>query len=396
MNKKLITALVAVAAVLALSFCLAACGDDGTQPGGGEGGEGGSIAHKISVDAPDDVEVTTSASQATVGTKVTVTVVTPAWKIVTFVTAADVNIVKDEAASAGSTSVYTFTMPDRDVELNVETTDAGVSVDEDDGMKWVAAPEQIAPGEYSFQKATYEVDFGEAILASMDGDGFLIDINVTSTNQDVIPDEAIAGAYRIGDSASTGGAKFTVDLTKVSIGSTTLIFEDARRDRTIAKFVQVVEYGTVVPGEVVNTTLEVKYDKFDEGKLDLDDGIDPQKLVVLVSVNDVDWVDGTDPDTGAEEYAQQRFLLSNKGSKTFAIGYIKGHRYRVSVTLYSYTNDYETDGYPEFSQVYGNELVLYDNIAGLGNSLIKDEDGVSWLKIDNAWPPVTLTVNVKK
>ena len=393
MNKKLITALVAVAAVLALSFCLAACGDDGTQPGGGEGGN---TAHKISITAPDDVEASTSVSQATVGTKVTVTVVTPAWKIVTFVTAADVNIVKDEEASEGSTSVYTFTMPDRDVELNVETMDSGASVDEDDGLKWVAAPEQIAPGEYSFQKATYEVDFGGSVIATTDVDGNLSGVKISSTDQDVIPDEAIAGAYRIGDSASTGGAKFTVDLTKVSIGSTTLIFEDARRDRTIAKFVQVVEYGTVVPGEVVNTTLEVKYDKFDEGKLDLDDGIDPQKLVVLVSVNDVDWVDGTDPDTGAEEYAQQRFLLSNKGSKTFAIGYIKGHRYRVSVTLYSYTNDYETDGYPEFSQVYGNELVLYDNIAGLGNSLIKDEDGVSWLKIDNAWPPVTLTVNVKK
>ena len=392
MNKKLITALVAVAAVLALSFCLAACGDDGTQPGGGEGGN---TAHKISITAPDDVEASTSASKATVGTKVTVTVVTPAWKIVTFVTAADVNIVKDEVASAGSTSVYTFTMPDKDVELNVETMDSGVSVDEDDGMTWVAAPAQIAPGEYSFQKATYEVDFGEAILASMDGDGFLIDINVTSTNQDVIPDEAIAGAYRIGDSASTGGATFTVDLTKVSIGSTTLIFEDARRDRTITKFVQVVEYGTVVPGEVVNTTLEVKYE-FDEGDLDLDDGIVPQKLVVLVSVNDIDWVDGTDPDTGAEEYAQQRFLLSNKGSKTFAIGYIKGHRYRVSVTLYSYTNNYETDMHPEFSQVYGNELMLYDHFAGVGNSVSKDEDGVSWLKIDNASSTVTLTVNVKK
>ena len=395
MNKKLITALVAVAAVLALSFCLAACGDDGTQPGGGEGGEGGSIAHKISITAPDDVEVTTSATSASAGITITVTVVTPAWKIVTFVTAADVNIVKDEAASAGSTSVYTFTMPDRDVEVTVETTDSGASVDEDDGLKWVAAPEQIAPGEYSFQKATYEVDFGEAILASMDGDGFLIDINVTSTNQDVIPDEAIAGANRIGDSAYTDGATFTVDLTKVSIGSTTLIFEDARRDRTIAKFVQVVEYGTVVPGEVVNTTLAVEYE-FDEGDLDLDDGIDPQKLVVVVSVNDVDWVDGTDPDTGAEEYAQQRFLLSNKGSKTFAIGYIKGHRYRVSVTLYSYTNDYETDGYPEFSQVYGNELMLYDHFAGLGNSVSKDKDGVSWLKIDNASSTVELTVNVKK
>ena len=236
MNKKLITALVAVAAVLALSFCLAACGDDGTQPGGGDGGDG-AVAHTISVDAPDDVEVTTSVSQATVGTKVTVTVVTPAWKIVTFVTAADVNIVKDEAASAGDTAVFTFTMPDRDVELNVETMDSGASVDEDDGLKWVAAPKQIAPGEYSFQKATYEVDFGEAILASMDGDGFLIDINITSTNQDVIPDEAIAGAYRIGDSAVTGGAKFTVDLTKVSLGATTLVFEDSR-GRTIAKYVQ--------------------------------------------------------------------------------------------------------------------------------------------------------------
>lgn len=394
MNKKLITALVAVAAVLALSFCLAACGDDGTQPGGGEGGEGGSIAHKITIAAPDDVEVTTSATSASAGITITVEVVVPSWKIVTFVTAADVNIVKDEAASAGSTSVYTFTMPDRDVELNVETTDSGASVDEDDGLKWVAAPAQIAPGEYSFQKATYEVDFGGSVIASTDGDGNLSGVKISSTDQDVIPDEAIDGAHRIGDSASTGGATFTVDLTKVSLGATTLVFEDSR-GRTIAKYVQVVEHGTVVLGEVVNTTLAVKYE-FDEGDLDLDDGIDPQKLVVLVSVNDIDWVDGTDPDTGAEEYAQQRFLLSNKGSKTFAIGYIKGHRYRVSVTLYSYTNDYETDGYPEFSQVYGNELMLYEHIAGAGNSVIKDEDGKSWLKIDNASSTVELTVNVKK
>ena len=240
MNKKLITALVAVAAVLALSFCLAACGDDGTQPGGGEGGEGGSIAHKITIVAPDDVEASTSASQATVGTKVTVTVVTPAWKIVTFVTAADVNIVKDEAASAGDTAVFTFTMPDRDVELNVETMDSGASVDEDDGLKWVAAPKQIAPGEYSFQKATYEVDFGGSVIATTDVDGNLSGVKISSTDQDVIPDEAIAGAHKIGDSAVTGGATFTVDLTKVSLGATTLVFEDSR-GRTIAKYVQVVE-----------------------------------------------------------------------------------------------------------------------------------------------------------
>ena len=389
MNKKLITALVAVAAVLALSFCLAACGDDGTQPGGGDGGEGGSIAHKISITAPDDVEVTTSASQASVGIKVTVTVVTPAWKIVTFVTAADVNIVKDEAASAGSTSVYTFTMPDRDVEVNVETMDSGASVDEDDGLKWVAAPEQIAPGEYSFQKATYEVDFGEAIIATTDG-GFLSDINVTSTNQDVIPDEAIAGAYRIGDSAYTRGATFTVDLTKVSLGATTLVFEDSR-GRTIAKYVQVVEYGKVDPGYIFNTSMFVEF-AFDEGDLTLGADVASDKLLVLVSINDVDWVDGTDPALGAQEYTQSRFLLSDSGTKSMGLSYIQGHRYRVTASLWTYTNDYETDMHPDLSEVTGNKLVLGEHFAGGGNSVKNDDDGTSWLTIVGYSGTVTLKI----
>lgn len=393
MNKKLITALVAVAAVLALSFCLAACGDDGTHPGGGEGGEGGSIAHTISVDAPDDVEVTTSATSASAGITITVTVVTPAWKIVTFVTAADVNIVKDEAASAGSTSVYTFTMPDRDVEVTVETTDSGVSVDEDDGLKWVAAPAQIAPGEYSFQKATYEVDFGEAILASMDGDGFLIDINVTSTNQDVIPDEAIAGAYRIGDDVYTDGATFTVDLTKVSLGATTLVFEDSR-GRTIAKYVQVVEHGKVDPGYIFNTSMFVDF-AFDEGDLTLGADVDPDKLLVLVSINDVDWVDGTDPALGAKEYTQSRFLLSDSGTKSMGLSYIQGHRYRVTASLWTYTNDYETDMHPDLAEVTGSKLVLDDYVAGGGNSVKKDDDGTSWLTIVGYSGTVKLTIDAE-
>ena len=390
MNKKLITALVAVAAVLALSFCLAACGDNGTQPGGGEGGEGGSIAHKISITAPDDVEVTTSATSASAGITITVTVVTPAWKIVTFVTAADVNIVKDEAASAGSTSVYTFTMPDRDVEVTVETTDSGVSVDEDDGMTWVAAPAQIAPGEYSFQKATYEVDFGEAILASMDGDGFLIDINVTSTNQDVIPDEAIAGAKRIGDDVYTDGATFTVDLTKVSLGATTLVFEDSR-GRTIAKYVQVVEYGKVDPGYIFNTSMFVEF-AFDEGDLTLGADVASDKLLVLVSINDVDWVDGTDPALGAQEYTQSRFLLSDSGTKSMGLSYIQGHRYRVTASLWTYTNDYATDMHPDLSEVTGNKLVLGEHIAGGGNSVKNDDDGTSWLTIVGYSGTVTLKI----
>lgn len=257
-------------------------------------------------------------------------------------------------------------------------------------MKWVAAPEQIAPGEYSFQKATYEVDFGEAILASMDGDGFLIDINVTSTNQDVIPDEAIAGAYRIGDDVYTDGATFTVDLTKVSLGATTLVFEDSR-GRTIAKYVQVVEHGKVDPGYIFNTSMYVEF-AFDEGDLTLGADVDPDKLLVLVSINDVDWVEGTDPALGAQEYTQSRFLLSDSGTKSMGLSYIQGHRYRVTASLWTYTNDYETDMHPDLSEVTGSKLVLGEHIAGGGNSVKKDEDGTSWLTIVGYSGTVTLKI----
>ena len=366
------------------------CKNDGTQSGGGEGGEGGNIAHKITITAPDDVEASTSVSQATVGSKVTVTVVTPAWKIATFVTAAGVEVARDESASAGDTAVFTFTMPDRDVELNVETMDSGASVDEDDGLKWVAAPKQIAPGEYSFDAATYEVDFGGSVIASTDVDGNLSGVKISSTDQDVIPDEAIDGAHRIGDGAYTDGATFTVDLTKVSLGATTLVFEDSR-GRTIAKYVQVVEYGKVDPGNVINTSMFVDFE-FDEDDLTLGADVAPDKLLVLVSINDVDWVDGTDPALGAKEYTQSRFLLSDSGTKSMGLSYIQGHRYRVSVSLWSYTNDYETDMHPDLAQVAGAELELRDNVAGVGNSVLKDADGTSWLKIENASSTVKLTV----
>lgn len=392
MNEKLITALVAVAAVLALSFCLAACGDDGTQPGGGDGGDG-AVAHTISVDAPDDVEVTTSATSASAGITITVEVVVPSWKIVTFVTAADVNIVKDEAASAGSTSVYTFTMPDRDVEVTVETTDSGASVDEDDGLKWVAAPKQIAPGEYSFDAATYEVDFGGSVIATIDNDGNLSGVTITSTDQDVIPDEAIDGAHRIGDGAYTDGATFTVDLTKVSLGATTLVFEDAK-GRTIAKYVQVVEHGKVDPGYIFNTSMFVDF-AFDEGDLTLGADVDPDKLLVLVSINDVDWVDGTDPALGAKEYTQSRFLLSDSGTKSMGLSYIQGHRYRVTASLWTYTNDYETDMHPDLAEVTGSKFFLWDYVAGGGNSVKKDDDGTSWLTIVGYSGTVTLTIDAE-
>lgn len=310
----------------------------------------------------------------------------------TFVTGSGVTCEKDEAASTSTDVVFTFTMPDKDVELTVETIDSGVSVDEDNRMTWVFAPPQIAPSESSYARVTFEVDFGGNFLANNDGDGNLLNVKISSTNQSVIPDGAIDGAKGIGDSAYTQGATFTIDRSKISTGATTLVFEDTYNNRTITKYLQVVETGTVNPGNIIDAILEVVFD-FDEGDLSLPENTDPDKLVVLASVQDHDWIDGTDPDCGASEYTQARFQLSDTG-KTFAMPYIEGHRYSVSVSLYTYTND--TDMYPEFSPVYGNTLYVYDHLAGVGNSVQKDDNGTSWLTITNTQSPVTLTVDVRR
>lgn len=385
MKKRFYAAFIITIIILTLMFCLAACGDKASDPT--------PVPHSISVVAADDVVATASVTSATAGTKVTITVRPPTWKIVTFVTGAGVDCKKDETASTQYESVFTFTMPDKDVELTVETMDSGVSVNEDNRMAWVFAPPQIAPSESFAGNFTFEVDFGGNFFANTDEDGNLINVKITSTNQNVIPDSAIDGAHGIGDSTYTQGATFSIDPTKVSLGATTLIFEDTQGNRTITKYVQVVESGTINPGNIIYTTLEVKFD-FDKQDLDLDGNTDPDKLVVLVSVRDNDWINGTDPDCGAEEYTQSRFLLSDTGIKTFALSYIEEHRYSVNVSLFTYTNDYETDMHPEFSQVYGNTLYIYDHIAGVGNSIKKDDDGTAWLKIENAQSTVRITVNV--
>ena len=386
MRKKIITALIMAAIILsAFVFCLAACKDTEET--------GDPVPHSVSITAADDVVAFASVTSATAGTKVTVTVRPPTWKTVTFVTGSGVTCEKDEAASTSTDVVFTFTMPDKDVELTVETIDSGVSVDEDNRMTWVFAPPQIAPSESSYARVTFEVDFGGNFLANNDGDGNLLNVKISSTNQSVIPDGAIDGAKRIGDSAYTQGATFTIDLSKISTGATTLIFEDTYNNRTITKYLQVVETGTVNPGNIIPAILDVEF-AFDEGDLSpLPENTNPDKLVVLVSVYDHDWIDGTDPDCGASEYTQARFLLSDTG-KTFAMPYIEGHRYSVSVSLYTYTNNYETDMRPEFSPVYGITLYVYDNLAGVGNSVQKDDNGTAWLTIKNTQSTVKLTVYV--
>ena len=77
------------------------------------------------------------------------------------------------------------------------------------------------------------------------------------------------------------------------------------------------------------------------------------------------------------------------------LSYIQGHRYRVTASLWTYTNDPETDTHPDLSEVKGSKLFLGDNFPGGGNSVKKDDDGTSWLTIVGYLGTVTLTVKAE-
>ena len=107
-------------------------------------------------------------------------------------------------------------------------------------------------------------------------------------------------------------------------------------------------------------------------------------------------MDGTDPALGAKELTQSRFLLSDSGTKSMCLSYIQGHRYRVTASLWTYTNDPETDMPPDLSGVTGSKLFLRDHVAGGGNSVQEDDDGTSWLTIVGYSGTVTLTIAANK
>ena len=237
MNKKLITALVAVAAVLALSFCLAACGDGTT----GSMESGAAQKYPITIKAEEDVIAYADAKEASADTKISVTVKVPIWKTVVGVSGSGISCEKNISASTISEEVFTFVMPSKTVELVVETTYSDIGIEVYDGLSWVSAPSRLFASDLLNDSVRFEVGFGENFIAVVDDDGNLKDVKIISTNQNVIPNDAVVGLETEEGDKGISGASFVIDATKISRGKTTLIFEDPYNERAIAKQIEVVD-----------------------------------------------------------------------------------------------------------------------------------------------------------
>lgn len=230
MKKKIIIMFCAVCILLIFACVFAACDDatDNTIP------DDNNTSYTIQVEKTDDFAdfYTISTDYAKVGEGKTVTVAVDAWDFL------KVNKVyaNDEICTAGEDGKYTFTMPKEDVVVKAEFKVASVPETED-GLKWT---DYKAITQATSLSNGIHVDFGvlsiqNTVYANEEGYSTMYYAKVLSTNQNVVPNDAIRriepetgdnGAYAI-------GALISFDISKVTAGRTTLIFIDTDNERAI-------------------------------------------------------------------------------------------------------------------------------------------------------------------
>lgn len=235
MSKKSAVTIFVVTMLVLCTFVLCACVN--TAPPN----EQLPASHKISI-VKDEVYAdyySINSDYSIVGAGKTVTVTVDTWDFLSV----DKVYANDTECAPAEDGKYTFEMPDEDVSVKA-TLKVNVIPSLDDGMTWrdaeaLAQPTTLSSGIY--------VDFGALSIqntsyANSEGYSTMYYAKVISTNQDVVPDEAIR---RIEPQAGNNGmyavsALISFDVTKVSSGKTILIFVDTFNDRAISIELNVV------------------------------------------------------------------------------------------------------------------------------------------------------------
>lgn len=240
MKKPLFKVLCVLCMVILCSFAFVGCegGDPKTPGGSSDGGTGGGNATPTSFSVTCDEDnvfgdyYDLHSNYLKVGAGETVTVTVESWDFLSVKKVFANN--KECTAASGK---FTFTMPSENVVVTAEFD--VVSIPETaDGLKWVDKNPQLEAG--SVLNTSLKVDFGDkpiinSVSANDEGYATMLYAKVISTNQNVIPSDAIRriepivgsnGAYAI-------GAYVSIDATKISRGETTLIFIDTDNDRAI-------------------------------------------------------------------------------------------------------------------------------------------------------------------
>lgn len=239
--KKLFKWLTMCLVIILAMFTFAACtdpdkgGDGGSGGSGGSGGGGSGSATSYTITYTNGAGYTLSgAASAEAGDKVTVTVNVTEYDVQ--VTSVKYN---NSACSKADDGKYSFTMPSQNVTVSA-TSEKITAIEEDRPVSWQQE------GALQIAKTTGNAQIKYDVTNTSCTDA---DVTVTSTNQAVIPSNAITQSNTtVSMGSQINGGIITIDLTKVSVGKTFIILDfdnntSTSSDGTIIKEVEIVPEG---------------------------------------------------------------------------------------------------------------------------------------------------------
>ena len=343
--KKLCIAIALSLVLVTALVAFAACGGTSTEP----------TYYDITLNSGDNFSVVCSHKNAKAGDNVVLTVTAEEFFAIDSVTA------NGTACTLNTSGKYEFTMPAEKVTVDVKLKPTP-DIDEDGILKWKQSPSQIAvvveeEDNTIYTTQTYTLDFGDSgILNTIDSNGEMVNVEIYSLNEDVIPDDAISGAKASdvsGVYAKT--ADFKIDLTKIKEGTARIVVENSRR--TLVKTIQVVDFGEVTPENLYTEKVVVDMSKL-TGEYD--------NLRI--------WITDNDYQIGSvyKETQFADFVYSAENTTfEYEFKYTHDHEFTIAVGYEYYDEDRKMDLYKNFAIM---NVVLPGAEAGFFTGIITDSD----------------------
>ena len=338
-KRSLITDITILIIMLA-GILMFACGDSD------KGDDDTETSYTITCNNGQWYDIETSSKIAQAGSTITVEVTCEVFVQVESVYANEVPCTPTEQAG-----FYTFTMPAEDVTITAQITDADEILSSDYGMGWTFAPNQISKaeeGDSSFiANQRFELSFGsqQGFINASTGQNGLLYVDVFSTNQDVIPDDAISAVSPTQldfGNLSVISAKFTIDLTKVNLGTTTLVFKDTDKDRIITKIITVKEYGQAENFDLWTVSVTINMSSLTAYQ-------DSNFRIWFSDYENLgqDYIYGSNyPESQWQDFTWSDL---NRGEKTFTFLYNPEHTFRVQVGYEYFATSLDDYRYNNFS-----------------------------------------------
>ncbi len=293
--------------VIPALFTFAACtdpdkgGDGGNDGGSGGGGSGSATSYTITYTNGAGYTLS-GVTTAKAGDKVTVTVNVTEYDVQ--VTSVKYN---NSACSKADDGKYSFTMPSQNVTVSA-TSEKITAIEEDRPVSWQQE------GALQIAKTTGNAQIKYDVTNTLCTDA---DVTVTSTNQTVIPSNAITQSNTtVYMSSQINGGIITIDLTKVSVGKTFIILDfdnntSTSSDGTIIKEVEIVAAGTEIDENIVTLNIELSLISIDNIPSDM-----------YIRFVDSDYVSGSSID-------QEREISITQDPQNETLDFVVGHKYYI-------------------------------------------------------------------